>query len=295
MHADEADITAGLVHRLIADQFPEWSELPIRPVDSDSTVNAIFRLGTDMAVRLPRVRDGAGDLTTEQEWLPRLAPDLSLRVPTPLASGKPTEELPWVWSVYRWLDGERVTPARLSDPLQAARDLAAFVISLQRIDPTGAPSSTRAGPLRRQDSGVRSAIAELQSIGEAIDAKATWSAWEAALGTPDWDRPPVWIHGDLLPGNLLSVDGRLSAVLDFGCVSAGDPACESIPAWSLFDRDARETYRTELGFDDATWARGRGWALSIGLIALPYYRETNPGFAALARHIITEVLADQGR
>jgi aminoglycoside phosphotransferase (APT) family kinase protein len=110
---------------------------------------------------------------------------------------------------------------------------------------------------------------------------------------PDWSGPPVWLHGDLLPGNLLVQDGRLSGVLDFSLVGVGDPACDLIAAWALLASDTREAFRVELTVDDDTWARGRGWALSIALVALPYYKDTNPGFAATARHLIEEVLAER--
>jgi aminoglycoside phosphotransferase (APT) family kinase protein len=151
------------------------------------------------------------------------------------------------------------------------------------VDTTGAPASRRGRPLATQDERAREALSE---VPEATDA------WEAALTAPDWDGPPVWLHADLLPGNLLVQGGRLAAAIDFAVAGVGDPACDLIPAWSLLSAEARGDFRIEVGLDDATWDRGRGWALSIGLIALPYYRETNPGFAEVARHLIDEVLKD---
>jgi aminoglycoside phosphotransferase (APT) family kinase protein len=290
MHADEVDIDAPLVGRLLAAQFPHWADLPVSPVASAGTDNAIYRLGDDMIVRLPRIPGAAGQVAKEQRWLPRLAPHLPLAIPVPLGKGAPAEGYPWHWSIYRWLEGENATP----DSRQAATTLAHFVGALQRIDPAGGPppgshNFFRGVPLADRDASTRDAIAALAGT---VDTEAVTAAWEAALRAPAWDAPPVWIHADLVPGNLLAVDGQLSAVIDFGGLGVGDPACDVIAAWSLFSAEARNAFRAALPVDDATWDRGRGWALSIGLIALPYYRSSNPVFAAVARRMIDEVLAD---
>ena len=294
MHADEVDTDIALVGRLLGAQFPQWADLPIEPVHSDGTDNAIYRLGDDMAVRLPRIHWATGQVDKELRWLPRFAPLLPLAIPVPLEKGTPAEGYPWHWSVYRWLEGENATIERIADPRQAATELAHFVAALQRIDPTdgpapGANNSSRGVPLEARDVETRSAIASLDGM---LDTDAVTAAWEAALKTPAWDGPPVWIHGDLQSGNLLAVEGRLSAVIDFGCLGVGDPACDVIVAWNLFSAETREVFRAALPVDDATWARGRGWALSVALIALPYYLSTSPAIAAGARHTIDEVLAD---
>jgi aminoglycoside phosphotransferase (APT) family kinase protein len=288
MHADEVDIDVSLVRRLLAAQFPHWADLPIEPLSSTGTVNAIYRLGHDMAVRLPRVRRWAGDLQREQHWLPKLAPHLPLAVPEPLAKGSPGEGYPWHWSVYRWLDGENATIDRIADPRQAAIELARFIAALRRIDPTGAPPG-RGVSLAMRDADTRAAIA---SLGSIVDADALTAAWDAALHATAWDDPPVWIHGDLLYGNLLAVQGRLSAVIDWGCVGVGDPACDAMVAWTFFSAETRDVFRAALSVDDASWARGRGWALSVALIFVPYYLNTNPVGVGAARRTIDEVLAD---
>jgi aminoglycoside phosphotransferase (APT) family kinase protein len=180
----------------------------------------------------------------------------------------------------------------LSQPDLLATDLAGFVTALHAIDPTGGPEAGRGVPLSERDAPTRQAIKALEGI---IDATAVTAAWTAALQVPTWTGSPVWIHGDLAPGNVLVVDGRLSAVIDFGCLGVGEPACDLIVAWNLLPASARGVYRAALGVDDPTWFRGRGWALSIALIQLPYYRETNPELAASARHVIAEVLADRAR
>jgi aminoglycoside phosphotransferase (APT) family kinase protein len=294
MHADELDIDRSLVARLLAEQFPQWADLPLTPVASAGTDNALFRLSADMAARLPRVAEASSDVDKEHCWLPRLAPQLPLAVPLPLARGRPGAGYPWSWSVGRWLDGEDAQRQRVIREDRAARDLAAFIAALQRLaaegwPPPAPPAGPRGVPLATRDAPTRAAIAALSG---QLDTDAVTSAWEAALQAPAWPGPPVWTHGDLLPGNLLVQEGRISAVIDFGCLGVGDPACDLIVAWALLSPRTRDMFRAVLSVDEATWGRGRGWALSIGLIALPYYQHTNPVFAATARRMIAEVLAD---
>ena len=294
MHADEVDTDISLVGRLVAAQFPRWAGLPIQPVRSAGTDNALYRLGDEMVVRLPRIHWAVAQVEKEQEWLPRLAPLLPLAIPVPLAQGTPADEYPWEWSVYRWLEGETATIERIADPGQAATDLARFVAALQRVDPTNGPppgdhNSFRGVPLATRDAATRTAIASLHG---AIDVGAVTGAWEGSLAAPAWDGLPVWIHGDLQSGNLLAVQGRLSAVIDFGCLGVGDPACDLMVAWTLISGETRDVFRAALSVDDGTWARGRGWALSWALIALPYYLDTNPAIVRDARRTIVCVLAD---
>lgn len=289
MHADEVDTDVALVGRLLAAQFPHWADLPIEPVRSAGTDNALYRLGNDMVVRLPRIDWAVAARDKEHEWLPRLAPLLPVAIPVPLAKGIPGEGYPWPWSVYPWLGGENPTVGRIADPDSLARELAQFVEALHRIDPAGGPPAGRGVPLAKRDDPTRTALVALRGM---IDTDAATATWEAALRTPAWSGPSVWVHGDLSPGNLLLQGGQLTAVIDFGGVGVGDPACDLIVAWNLLPADARRVFRTDLGVDDATWARGRGWALSVALIQLPYYRDTNPALAANARHVIREVLGD---
>jgi aminoglycoside phosphotransferase (APT) family kinase protein len=253
-----------------------------------------------MVVRLPRIHWAASSVCKEQRWLPELARFLPLAIPEPLAKGIPGEGYPWHWSVYRWLEGKNAVRERFADPCRAASDLAQFVLALQRIDLTGGPppgahNSFRGAPLAVRDAPTRAAIAALRDLDGMQgrpDLDAATAAWEAALRAPPWRGLPVWIHGDLLPGNLLVRQGQLSGVIDFGCLGVGEPAIDLTPAWTLFDGCARQVFREALGVDAATWARGRGWALSFGLIALPYYHSTNPVLAGIYRHAIDRVLAD---
>jgi aminoglycoside phosphotransferase (APT) family kinase protein len=288
MHEDELETDEALVRRLLAAQFPHWSALPIEALPAGGTDNAIYRLGDELSVRLPRRREwGEGAFDKEFEWLPKLAPHLPVAVPTPVARGAAGEGYPHEWAVFDWLDGDDATSAPL-DLLRAAVDLAELLAALQHIDATGGPPpGGRGGPLAPRDTATRAGIA---ALGEMIDAAAVTSAWEVALAAPGWDAPPVWIHGDLDARNLLVRDGRITGVLDWGSVCVGDPACDVKLAWAVLDADTRPVFRELLEVDDATWARGRGWALSQAVIALPYYLHTYPVIVEQAWRWLAEVL-----
>lgn len=292
MHHDEIPSDAALVRRLLRDQHPRWADLPIERVTSTGTANALYRLGDDLVVRLPLRPSETRPAEKERRWLPVLAPALPLAVPLPVGTGEPSEAYPWPWSVCQWLDGEDAITASL-DLGQAAEDLAGFIRALQGIDATDGPRPSAANygrgvPLASRDAYTREAIGRSEGL---VDIPAVTAAWEAALAAPVWDRPPVWVHGDLSAGNLLVRDGRLTAVLDWGALGVGDPACELVVAWELFDADSRSRLCEELEVDDATWARGKGWALSTAMLALPYYQHTNPFMADQARRKLAAVLA----
>lgn len=293
MHADAHPLDEDLVRRLVAGQFPEWAGLAVERFPSGGTVNGMYRLGADMVVRLPLVAGGAGDVTMERAWLPRLAPRLPTPVPEVLGAGEPAEGYPWPWSVYRWIPGENPRAGALSEPEALARDLARFVTAVRAVTLPGAPGAHRGGPLSSLDAETRSAIGSLRTIPEEdVDCDRVSAVWEDALSAPEWDGPPVWLHADLMPGNLLVAGGRLTSVIDWGCAGVGDPACDLFPAWNLLPPAARAVFRAALGADDAAWRRGRGRTLSQAVIALPYYRRTNPAMADNARHVIREVLAE---
>ncbi|GAA0395858.1 aminoglycoside phosphotransferase family protein [Streptomyces luteireticuli] len=293
MHPGMHPIDEDLVRRLVAGQFPQWAGQAVERFPSGGTVNAMYRLGDGMVVRLPLVEGGAGDVALEQEWLPRLAPLLPTAVPEVLGAGRPAEGYPWPWSVHRWLPGVNPEAGAPGEPLLLAADLARFVTAMRGVALPGAPRAHRGGPLALLDASTRAAIGELRGIPEEdVDCDAVAAVWEDALRVPGPDGPPVWVHADLMPGNLLVDGGRLTAVIDFGCVGAGDPACDLFPAWNLLPGGAREAFREALGVDDATWIRGRARALSQALIALPYYRATNPAMAGTARHVIRAVLGE---
>ena len=219
MHVDEVDTDASLVRRLLAAQFPQCAGLPLAPIRSAGTDNALYRLGDDMVVRLPHSHWAVKSLDKEHRWLLRLAPLLLVAIPVPLGKGTPAEGYPWHWSVYCWLAGENPTVDRLADPGLLARDLAEFVAALRRIDPTDGPPTDL--PWAMQDATVRIAI---EALGGMVDTDAVTTAWDAGLQIPKWPGAPVWLHGDLAPGNVLLVDRRLSAVIDFSGVGVGDPS-----------------------------------------------------------------------
>jgi aminoglycoside phosphotransferase (APT) family kinase protein len=291
---DEIETSVDIVRRLVAAQFPQWGDLSITGLPSAGTDHAIYRLGESMSIRMPRVPWARQQSEKEHQWLPKLAGHLPLAIPKPLAKGLPGEGYPWEWSVYDWCAGENATLDRLVDPHQAAVDLAAFVRALRAIDTTSGPAAGRHNfgrgvPLAQRDAATRSAIAAVEKL---YNVKTLTDAWNAALAEPVWESPPVWIHGDLQSGNLLAVAGRLSAVIDFGGLGVGDPACDLMVAWNLFPADVRETYRAAVATDEATWARGRGWALSVALIALPYYLNTNRFMVEMSQYTIAQVLGD---
>ncbi len=249
-----------------------------------------------MAVRPPSAEGYALQVEKEHRWLPLLAPRLRLPIPVPLAIGIPAEGFPWRWSIYRWLDGETASVERIDDMNEFATALARFLAALQRIDPTGGPppgphSFYRGAPPETYDAETRRSITALV---HEIDAEAATAVWEAALAQP-WDGLPLWFHGDVAVGNLLVRDGRLSAVIDFGCSGVGDPACDVTIAWTLLSGKSRQLFRAALQVDRATWARGRGWALWKGLITLAEHIDTTPSKAGEARRVVDEVLADHKR
>ena len=299
MHANEQEIDGALVRRLIASQFPQWAHLDLMPVASAGTDNALYRLGDDLVVRLPRIERVTAQIEKEQRWLPQFASALPITIPAPLAKGAPAEGFPWVWSVYRWLPGDNARASQVADKREAARALAAFLGALRQIDPTGGPEPGahnfgRGVPLATRDGGVRRALEALRTDFDARTLDAAAAEWQAAIDAPVWDRPGVWIHGDLHGGNMLVDGGRLSAVIDWGGLGVGDPACDLMVAWNFLTADSRKVFRAALDVDDAAWARGRGWALSMALIALPYYWDTNPGLVAISNYVLSQTLAERG-
>lgn len=282
---------AALVRRLVGGQFPQWAALPLARVPEDGWDNSSFRLGETMKVRLPTAARYAGQVEKEQHWLPRLAPLLPLPVPRPLAVGAPGEGYPFPWSVQSWLPGTPSGSARIDDLRRFGAELAGFLRTLQSIDvhegpPAGAHSFFRGGPLAVYDEETRRCLEALQG---RIDTRAAVEVWEAALAAP-WRGPAVWVHGDVAPGNLLVEDGRLSAVIDFGCCAVGDPACDLVVAWTLLSGDGREAFRAGLAADEGAWARARGWALWKALLVLA---EETAASRDQARRVLAAVLAER--
>jgi aminoglycoside phosphotransferase (APT) family kinase protein len=293
MNSQHVVIDVSLVRRLIVSQFPQWKELSIAPVATSGWDNRTFHLGKDMSIRLPSAADYELQVEKEHQWLPQLALGLPLPIPAPLAMGKPEYGYPWKWSIYRWLDGETAASAKIGDLVELAIDLADFLTALQRIDATGGPlpglhSFFRGGSLSVYDNETRSSIAALK---DKIDAASATEVWEAALLT-SWKHPPVWVHGDISIGNLLVRDGKLSAVIDFGQLAIGDPACDLAINWTLFHGKSREAFQKMLPLDQGTWARARGWTLWKALVVAAGLTNPNNLESEQCWRIIEDVIAD---
>ena len=286
-------IDAALVSRLVSAQFPAWADLPVTPVIPGGWDNRTFRLGERLSVRLPSAAAYAPQIEKEHAWLPRLARALPLPIPAPVALGAPGECFPWRWSVRRWLPGAPASEG-VGDLAGLADELGGFLAALHRADaaegpPAGPHSFWRCGPLAVYDAETRAALA---ALGPAIDRAAALAVWSEALATA-WRGPPVWVHGDIAPGNLLLAEGRLAAVIDFGCCAVGDPACDLAIAWTLFDLRARPRFRAAVGLDPATWSRARGWALWKAAIVLARGPGANPDEQARARRTLGEILSER--
>jgi aminoglycoside phosphotransferase (APT) family kinase protein len=292
-------ITPQLVECLVAEQFPRWSHLPVVPVEVDGNDNTTFRLGEGLSARLPSADAYVAQVEKEHEWLPRLAPFLPFPIPEPLARGEPGCGFQRPWSVYRWLGGTIAKVDRIGDLPGFAADLAAFLSALNRIDPTGGPtpgahSFLRGGPVEALNTDVRSALAALTG---QIDTHVVTAVWEAALDAA-WPGPDVWVHGDVTGTNLLVADGKLAAVIDFGCCAVGDPACDLAITWTLFHGESRRTFRDRLDLDEGTWSRGRGWALwkALNTLTKPEAeaerRRIRFGWRIDARGVIDQLLTE---
>ncbi|MGX6601669.1 aminoglycoside phosphotransferase family protein [Micromonosporaceae bacterium Da 78-11] len=282
-----------LVRRLVDAQFPQWAGQSLRRSPQAGSDHVIYRLGTDLSVRLPRHAGAIGQAEKDFRWLPQLAPRLPLAVPVPEAVGQPGFGYPWPWGIARWLDGETATVEALAGSTDTAVALAGFLHALQGFAPQDVPAlqarpELAEQPLAYRDQATRSAIAEL---GDVFDGAAMTRLWDAALSAPGWPGRPVWFHGDFHTGNLLTLDGQVSAVIDFGGLGIGDPACDLTIAFTLMSAPTRAAFRGALGVDDDTWTRGRGWALATGLNAYRSYADTNARVAEQTTRQITEALA----
>lgn len=282
MHEEEVEIHEGLVRRLVATQFSEFADQPLRLVEPWGTDNAIWRLGENLVVRLPRIHWATEQIDKEATWLPRLATHLTVNVPEPIAIGEPTAEYPYRWGIHRWLPGEPASPERIDDPIRFVEELARTVVELRTVPVEGAPPAcNRARPLQDYDQSTRRAIAAASHL---IDADAAVSAWNDALIAPPHEGPPVWVHGDL-EGNCIVTEGRLSGLVDWGSACTGDPAVDIQVVWSpLVTDDARGRFLSLVAADDATIARSRGAAINQACAALPYYLHTYPLIVERSRH-----------
>lgn len=274
MHPDEVDVNAALVRDLLVSQMPSVAGLALEVVEPWGTDNAIWRLGPDLVVRLPRIGWAAAQARRDATRLPQLAPILPVAVPEPVAVGAPGFGYPYEWAIHHWLPGVGASPERIVDPRQFAEDLAGVIHALWSVPTAGAPSArNRARPLAEYDDATRAAIHGARHL---IDINAATSVWEEALAAAPHLEPPVWVHGDL-EGNCLVERGQLCGLVDWGSACAGDPAVDVQVAWSpLFTADSRDFFFDALEVDDAAIARSRGAAVHQACAALPYYLDTYP-------------------
>jgi aminoglycoside phosphotransferase (APT) family kinase protein len=282
MHKDEVLVDDKLVRSLLSSQMPALADLSLVIVEPWGTDNAIWRLGTELVVRLPRIHWAAGQVELEAKWLPRLAPHLPVAIPEPVAIGEPANDYPYRWAVHRWIAGEGAALDRIDDPVAFALALAEVVRRLQAVTTTDAPPTTnRARPLAEYDEATRWCIDRASHL---IDTAAAVDVWKQALAAPPHHGPAVWVQGDL-EGNCLVQDGRLCGIVDWGSACAGDPAVDIQVVWSpLFTEDSRRVFIEALGVDDATLARSRGAAINQSCAALPYYLHTYPRIVERSWH-----------
>lgn len=290
LHENEFQITKELVTTLLQIQCPQWAELPLEPIKSAGTDNALFRLGKNLVVRLPKIDWATNSIHKECVWVPRLAKHLNTPLSEPVFEGKADANYPWPWMIVKWNEGENPGFEKENEYETLAVDLAHFVSQLHDITLSDGPSSRRGTPLSSVDEETRTAIASLKN---EIDVECITKLWDSLSQLPRWDKKPVWVHGDLLPGNILIKNNRLSAVIDCSDVGMGDPATDLIIAWSLLNQNSRKLFQENLkNIDEITWGRGKGRALSIALIILPYYKNTNSTLTAVARNMIRQILSD---
>lgn len=292
MHDDEVDVGVDLVRAMVLRDRPDLGGRALTRLRTWGTDHVIFRLGDDLAVRVPKIGWAAGQGDKERTWLPLLAAGLPVEVPVPIFVGGPSASYPHRWCISPWIEGVPVDPATV-DLGALATDLAEFVLALESIDVAGGPGpleGQRGGLLAQADAATRASAEQLRGD---TDVDALLAAWPAGVDAAPWHGPARWVHGDLMDGNLLLRQGRLAAVIDWGGLTVGDPAVELMIAWSLMDRESRQRYRDALGFvDQDMWLRGRAWATSAAVMALPYYRTSNPDIVARSWRAVQAVVDD---
>jgi aminoglycoside phosphotransferase (APT) family kinase protein len=289
LHDYEYPVDDELVRRLLIEQMPEWSDLPLQRLETSGTVNVAYRLGEDMLVRLPRTSEFSSGPEREAQWMPVFAPRVPLRVPRHHALGHPTEAYPSHWTVVEWIEGTTADRTTLADPHDAATALGEFVVALRRVSTDSAPQggSYRAFGLANADSDLRRWVDRLP---DDIDRSAVLRVWEACLSVGGWEGPPVWLHSDLRGDNLIAKSGRLVAVIDWEGCTVGDPSADYLAAWWLFEGDSRNAFRAASKARRHDWLRAKGWALHMAVVAIPYYTDSNPGFVAQARNALNQIL-----
>lgn len=265
------DITSLLVKRLIKEQFPQWKDEPIHPVAQQGHDHRTFRLGSKMSVRLPSGREYVSQITNEQTCLFFLAPYFPhIDIPLPIALGKPSKGYPWAWGIYNWIEGESANKVSFEQEalVPLAKEIAQFIKRLHTIPTLKAPAPGKQNFYR----GSHPSIYQDQFVGAMEKLEFEWinkakEVWKRSSFSY-WHKEPVWVHGDISPANLIVKEKHLSAVIDFGLICAGDPACDLSIAWTFFDKQSREAFIQQVGLDRATWERAAAWTLWKAVITL---------------------------
>jgi aminoglycoside phosphotransferase (APT) family kinase protein len=295
MHADQLIVPAATVRALVDEQFPQWRELPVRGLESQGTVNAIFRIGNELAARFPlrgadpgRTRD---ELLAEAEAARELAAHTGFRTPEPVALGEPGAGYPLPWSVQTWLPGVVATDQDPAGSAAFARDLAAFITDVRSIDVGGRTfrGTGRGGDLPSHDAFMEVCFRRSEQL---LDVPRLRRMWQQMRVLPRDSGPDLMTHGDLIPGNVLVAGGRLTGVLDVGGLGPADPALDLVGAWHLLDDGPRQVLRDDLGCGDLEWARGQAWAFQQAMGLVWYYVDTNPAMSRTGRRTLARLMAE---
>lgn len=295
MHQGQLEISAAVVGRLIAEQFPQWAGERVRPVPSHGTVNALFRIGDGLVARFPieptQPEAARLALLAEADAARRLRESSPFPTPEPVAIGDPGASYPLPWAVFRWLPGTVADDADVADSPVFAEDVATFVAAMRGLPTEGRvfAGPGRGGVLSEHDAYVEQGLGRSRSF---IDTDALARLW-ADLRSTQRAEPDAWTHGDLMPGNLLVEGGRLVGVIDVGQFGVADPALDLQPAWNLMGPRARSAFRSALAVSDDEWARGKGWAFAQAIGCLWYYRTTNPVMSKTAQRTLEALLSDR--
>lgn len=284
------NINVALVKKLISEQFPEWKDLEIKPVKNGGHDNRTFHLGEEMTVRLPSDKGYEPQVQKEAIWLPLLVKKVSFPITEPIAQGNPTANYPYAWSINKWIPGETVSKKNIND-MVLAKELAKYLLELESIPATngpiaGAHNFYRGGDLKVYNLETREAIEQLR---DKVDTQKCSLIWAQALSSK-WEKEPVWVHGDIAPGNLLVSNGHLKGIIDFGILGTGDPSCDLAMAWTYFDKDSRELFIKHMNLDKKTWQRAKGWALWKALIS---FNSPEEKIKENARHTVNAILTDE--
>ncbi|MFI4919676.1 MAG: aminoglycoside phosphotransferase family protein [Legionellales bacterium] len=288
-----SNITPELARKLIAEQFPEYAHLPITSVEKQGHDNRTYRLGSDMLIRMPTAESYALKVPKEQALLPKIMRHLSVSIPVPIKMGAASQAYPYPFSIYKWLEGVSINLLVLDNGCleKLASDLARFLKELQSIDNVEGPAPGqhnwwRGDHISVYDKGAREQISELSTV---IDESKAIKLWERACETK-WNQPPVWIHGDFAIGNMLLKDSRLSAIIDFGGMALGDPACDLVIAWTFLNEKARDIFFQKMALDEDTWLRAKAWALWKATFELCQVADKNSPNAVIQKRIIEDVI-----